>query len=167
MSGKLCPNAWRDGLGLAKWSAALQTCSNRPGVMSPSLTQRDPDGSQAPLSSLPSWMRWGGAGLTALLAVLFVVLLQQVHQQAQQLQLLQDRVQTLENAKDLERTNALEEQVRATVRRLQNLEGLRASLQRLRGEQESLRQQIRANDDGAVDETLTDDPVPPPAKPQP
>ncbi|MFM2081085.1 MAG: hypothetical protein RLZZ219_1767 [Cyanobacteriota bacterium] len=89
-------------------------------------------------------MRWLGAGLTALLAVLFVVLLQQVRQQGQRLQALQDRLQAMENTQDLERTNALEEQLRSTVLRLQNLEGLESSLQRLSSEQESLRQQLRS-----------------------
>ena len=95
-------------------------------------------------SGLPTWMRWGGAGLTALLAVLFVVLLQQVRGQGQRLQTLQDRIQSLENAPDLERTNALEEQLRSTVQRLQNLEGIEQTLQRLSSEQENLRLQIRS-----------------------
>jgi len=95
-------------------------------------------------SGLPTWMRWGGAGLTALLAVLFVVLLQQVRGQGQRLQTLQDRIQSLENAQDLERTNALEEQLRSTVQRLQNLEGIEQTLQRLSSEQENLRLQIRS-----------------------
>ena len=95
-------------------------------------------------SGLPTWMRWGGAGLTALLAVLFVVLLQQVRGQGQRLQTLQDLIQSLENAQDLERTNALEEQLRSTVQRLQNLEGIEQTLQRLSSEQENLRLQIRS-----------------------
>jgi hypothetical protein len=147
--------------GVAKGSMALQTCPNRPGEMSPSPAPPDVDG-----SGLPPWMRWGGAALTALLAVLFLVLLQQVRQQGERLQALQDRVQTLENARDLERTNALEEQLRATVRRLQGLEGLRGSLQRLRSEQDNLRQQIRASDEAAGDE-LQDDPLAAPVRPQP
>ena len=89
-------------------------------------------------------MRWGGAGLTALLAVLFVVLLQQVRQQGQQLRSLQDRLQTLENARALERTNALEEQLRSTVQRMQSLEGLEQTVQRLSQEQASLRLQVRS-----------------------
>ena len=51
-------------------------------------------------SGLPTWMRWGGAGLTALLAVLFVVVLLQVRGQGQRLQALQDRIQSLENAQE-------------------------------------------------------------------
>jgi predicted nucleic acid-binding Zn-ribbon protein len=111
-------------------------------------------------------MRWGGAGLTALLAVLFLVLLQQVRQQGQRLQTLQDRVQALENARDLERTDALEEQVRSTVRRLQGLEALRGAVQRLRSEQDTLRQQIRANHE-ASGTVLPEEPLIPPAQPQP
>ena len=111
-------------------------------------------------------MRWGGAGLTALLAVLFLVLLQQVRQQGQRLQTLQDRVQALENARDLERTDALEEQVRSTVRRLQGLEALRGAVQRLRSEQDTLRQQIRANHE-ASGTVLPEEPLITPAQPQP
>jgi len=88
-------------------------------------------------------MRLSGAGLTALVAVLFVVLLQQVRQQGQRIQTLQEKVQSLENSNDLERTNALEEQLRSTVTRLQNLEGLEQSVQRLSLEQASLRAQVR------------------------
>ncbi|MEY4297241.1 MAG: hypothetical protein RLZZ423_420 [Cyanobacteriota bacterium] len=96
------------------------------------------------LSGLPRWMRWGGAGLTALLAVLFVVLLQQVRDQGQTIRTLQNRLQTLENARDLDRTNALEDQLRSTVQRLQSLEGLEQDVQRLSQEQGSLRQQVRS-----------------------
>jgi TolA-binding protein len=89
-------------------------------------------------------MRWGGAGLTAMLAVLFLVLLAQVRQQTDRIQLLQDKVQSLENARDLERTSAVEQQLRSTVQRLQALEGLDQRLQRLSLEQDSLRLQLRA-----------------------
>ena len=98
---------------------------------------------QAPL---PTWMRRAGAGLTALVAVLFVVLLLQVRQQGEHIQTLQDKLQTLENEKDLDRTNALEEQVRSTAERLQNLEGLEQTIQSLRSEQASLRAQLRSQD---------------------
>jgi len=98
-----------------------------------------------PASELPNWMRWGGAGLTAMLAVLFLVLLAQVRQQTERLQQLQDKVQTLENARDLERTSALEQQLRSTVQRLQALEGLDQRLQRLSLEQETMKLMLRAN----------------------
>lgn len=97
----------------------------------------------SPQAPLPTWMRRAGAGLTALVAVLFVVLLLQVQQQGERLQTLQDKLQTLENEKDLDRTNALEEQVRSTAERLQNLEGLEQSVQALRSEQANLRAQLR------------------------
>jgi uncharacterized protein HemX len=89
-------------------------------------------------------MRTLGAGLTALVAVLFVVLLVQVREQGQRLQALQNKVQTLENNNDLERTNALEEQLRSTVQRLQNLETLDRAIQELSREQEALGQQLRS-----------------------
>ena len=102
--------------------------------------------SSSPQAPLPTWMRRTGAGLTALVAVLFVVLLLQVRQQGERIQTLQDKLQTLENEKDLDRTNALEEQVRSTAERLQNLEGLEQTVQSLRSEQASLRAQLRSQD---------------------
>lgn len=124
---------------------------------SPAITETAP--------GLPAWMRWGGAALTALLAVLFVVLLAQVRQQGQRLQTLQDRVQALENARDLERTNALEDQLRSTVQRLQTLEGLEQSLQQLSLEQANLRQQIRSQAGGgaSLEPLLPGEPLSPPA----
>lgn len=99
--------------------------------------------SNEPSAVLPTWMRRTGAALTALVSVLFVVLLLQVRQQSEQLRALQDKVQTLENANDLDRTNALEEQVRSTAARLQSLEGLEQAVRSLRSEQAGLRAQIR------------------------
>lgn len=98
----------------------------------------DPD-----VPQLPNWFRWLGAGLTAMLVILFSVLLQQVQQQARLLKTLQGRLQGLENARAVERTNALEEQVRATSERMQGLEGLRGSVDSLSQEQAQLRQELR------------------------
>ncbi len=102
--------------------------------------------SSSPQAPLPTWMRRTGASLTALVAVLFVVVVLQVRQQGERIQTLQDKLQTLENEKDLDRTNALEEQVRSTAERLQNLEGLEQTVQSLRSEQASLRAQLRSQE---------------------
>lgn len=88
-------------------------------------------------------MRRSGAAITACMTVLFVVVLLQVREQSERIRTLQDKVQTLENDNDLERTNALEEQVRSTTERLQNLEDLRLSLRRLSNEQATLRAELR------------------------
>ena len=53
-------------------------------------------------------------------------------------------MQTLENDKDLDRTNALEEQVRSTAQRLQSLEDIEQTMQRLSAEQASLRAELRS-----------------------
>lgn len=117
--------------------------------------------------ALPNWMRWGGAGLTALVAVLFVVLLLQVREQSERLQTLQNRLQTLENANDLGRTNALEEQLRSTVQRLQRLETLDTTVQGLSREQEALRQQISSRPELSLPPAETGLlPAPAPAKPK-
>ena len=88
-------------------------------------------------------MRRSGAAITACMTVLIVVVLLQVREQSERIRTLQDKVQTLENDNDLERTNALEEQVRSTAERLQNLEDLRLSLRRLSNEQATLRAELR------------------------
>lgn len=112
---------------------------------------------------LPDWMRRAGAGMTAAVAVLFVVLLVQVRLQSNRIQQLQDKVQTLENANDLERTNALEEQLRSTVERLQGMEGLEQAVQRLSAEQANLKLQIGR---GGYDGGLPSDLMRPPALPK-
>ena len=123
---------------LAKGPGAFQTCHNRSTVMASSLNSSDP------AQPLPRWMRITGAAATACVAVLFVVVVVQVRQQGERLQTLQDKVQTLENDKDLDRTNALEEQVRSTAQRLQSLEDIEQTMQRLSAEQASLRAELRS-----------------------
>jgi len=107
-------------------------------------------------------MRLLGAGLTGCLAVLFVVVLLQTRQQGQRLQDLQEKVQTLENANDLERTNALEDQLRSTVERLQALEGVEQQVQSLSSEVQSLRQlRSRPSSFFPVEPDLDPTPTPP------
>ena len=111
---------------------------------------------------LPRSMRLLGAGLTGCLAVLFVVVLLQTRQQGQRLQDLQEKVQTLENANDLERTNALEDQLRSTVERLQALEGVEQQVQSLSSEVQSLRQlRSRPSNFFPVEPDLEPTPTPP------
>ena len=93
-------------------------------------------------SSPPLWLGWLGTGLTAMLAVLFLVLVQQLRGQNDQLQQLEAKVQALQNARALERTDALEEQVRNSVSRLQSLEALGGDMKRLAAQQQSLRADI-------------------------
>ena len=93
---------------------------------------------------LPRWMRLIGAGLTALVAVLALVLLQQVHQQASRSQALERRLQDLENRRDLERTQALEAQLRALAQRLQGLEASAGQVRELELQQEELRRQLQS-----------------------
>ncbi|MCX5943304.1 MAG: hypothetical protein NTU65_09605 [Cyanobacteria bacterium] len=95
-------------------------------------------------SPLPRWMRLIGAGLTALVAVLALVLLHQVQQQASRSQVLERRIQDLENSRDLERTQALEAQLRALAQRLQGLEASAGQVQELELQQEELRRQLQS-----------------------
>lgn len=73
--------------------------------------------------------------LSSLLLVLFVVVVNRQHAQAQRLGELLGRVQTLEQSRALERTAVLEQQLRAMLTRLQELEK--------RNQQQQLVQQLQ------------------------
>lgn len=90
-----------------------------------------------------TWIQWIGAGLTATLAVLFVVAIQRVQQQNQGLRGLEQRLQILENARALERTNALEQQLRSTVERLHGLEEAQGRVSDLVRQQQELADQVQ------------------------
>lgn len=95
--------------------------------------------------SPPAWLVWLQLSFTTMLLVLFVVLVAQSRGQNRSMQRLQQRLQSLENSRALERTAALEEQLRAMLTRLQALErqgaDLAAAQQRQRDLEEQLRQQ--------------------------
>lgn len=106
-----------------------------------------------------------------MMVVLFVVLLGQSREQNRSLQRLQQRVQGLENSRALDRTTALEEQLRSMLVRLQNLERraveLGAAQQRQLELEDHIRQQLlqrRPPRAAAVEEAA---PKPPPGQPLP
>ncbi|MCP9915959.1 hypothetical protein [Cyanobium sp. ATX 6F1] len=90
-----------------------------------------------------TWIQWIGAGLTATLAVLFVVAIQRLQEQNQSLRQLEQRLQVLENARALERTNALEQQLRATVERVHGLEDDQGRVADLARAQQQLADQVQ------------------------
>jgi TolA-binding protein len=97
----------------------------------------------APVSRTGFWIQMLGAGLTACLAVLFVVLLQRVQEQTRSLDQLERRLLSLENARALERTNTLEQQLRATVARLHVLEAQQGSIADLTRQQQLQADQLQ------------------------
>jgi hypothetical protein len=118
-----------------------------------SSTERPPDqhgrhrgGGGGERFGLPGWLPWLQLSLSTMLVVLFLVLLGQSREQNRSLQRLQQRVQGLENSRALDRTTALEGQLRAMLVRLQSLERQEASLaaaqQRLLELEQQLRQQV-------------------------
>ena len=94
------------------------------------------------LPEMPDWAPWLQAGLTAMLAVLFVVMVGKMRQQSSSIRGLQERVQGLENSRALDRTSGLEQQLRATVERLQVVERSNAHLQALDRENKRLNDQL-------------------------
>lgn len=93
--------------------------------------------------SPPAWLPWLQLSLTSMMLVLFVVLLAQSREQNRNLQRLQQRVQGLENSRALDRTTALEGQLRAMLVRLQNLERRAADLAAAQQRQLELEDQLR------------------------
>ena len=91
---------------------------------------------------LPEWTIWIQVGLTALLAVLFLVILDKGRQQSIKIQLLEQRLQGLENSRALDRTTALEQQLRSTVERLQRVERNTSRIDSLTAESKDLQKQL-------------------------
>ncbi|MEB3276822.1 MAG: hypothetical protein VKM92_07640 [Cyanobacteriota bacterium] len=93
--------------------------------------------------AMPSWLFWLQLGLTTTLAVLFVVMLVKTRQQSVNIRDLQDKVAGLENRSALDRTTAIEDQLRSTSERLQSLERLGAQMAGLSADNARLRQELR------------------------
>ncbi|MEB3172621.1 MAG: hypothetical protein VKL97_02025 [Cyanobacteriota bacterium] len=93
--------------------------------------------------SMPSWLFWLQLGLTTTLAVLFVVMLVRTRQQGADIRSLQDKVAGIENRSALDRTTAIEDQLRSTSERLQALERQGAQVAALSAENNRLRLELR------------------------
>jgi hypothetical protein len=88
----------------------------------------------------PVWTGWFQIGLSTMLGVLFLVMVAETREQNRLLHQLEQRVQGLENSRALDRTSVLEEQQRAMVERLQNLEADSRRLEAIEQQQEQWRQ---------------------------
>ena len=96
--------------------------------------------------TLPAWLFWLQLGLSTTLAVLFVVMLVKTRQQSADIRQLQDKVAGIENSRALDRTTAIEDQLRTTAERIQALERLGAQTAGLAAENARLRQELRNPD---------------------
>jgi len=92
---------------------------------------------------IPAWLVWLQLGLSTTLAVLFVVMLVKTRQQGVAIQQLQDKIAGIENSRALDRTTAIEDQLRTTAERLQALERMGAQVSGLAAENTRLRQELR------------------------
>lgn len=91
----------------------------------------------------PDWLPWLQIGVSTLLAVLFVMLLIKSRDQNQRLQQLETRLQGVENSRSLDRTAALEQQLRTLAERMQGLEGQREELESTRRERDEMRSELQ------------------------
>jgi len=92
---------------------------------------------------IPAWLVWLQLGLSTTLAVLFVVMLVKTRQQSVSIQQLQDKIAGIENSRALDRTTAIEDQLRTTAERLQALERMGAQISGLAAENSRLRQALQ------------------------
>ncbi len=106
---------------------------------------------------VPAWLVWLQLGLSTTLAVLFVVMLFKTVQQGATIRQLRDRVAGIENSRALDRTTAIEDQLRTTAERIQVLERQGAQAASLAADNARLRQQLRAAQRGAGKATTTTD----------
>lgn len=116
----------------------------------------------------PVWLPWLQLGATTLLAVLFVMLLIKSRDQNQRLQQLDVRLQGIENNRSLDRSAALEQQIRTLAERMRSLEGQRQELEATRRERDEMRselRQLRATTPVRPPSTIGSPPVPPPPLP--
>jgi len=90
----------------------------------------------------PDWLPWLQIGVSSLLAVLFVVLLIKSRDQNQRLQQLEMRLQGVESSRSLDRTAALEQQLRTLAERLRGMEGQREELESTRRERDEMRAEL-------------------------
>lgn len=119
---------------------------------------------------MPTWLFWLQLGLSTTLAVLFVVTLVKTRQQSMAIRELQDKVAGIENRSALDRTTAIEDQLRSTSERLQALERISAQVSTLSAENNRLRLELQGADRAGgratglppLDDGLT---PPPPVKP--
>jgi hypothetical protein len=92
---------------------------------------------------IPAWLVWLQLGLSTTLAVLFVVMLVKTRQQSVSIQQLQDKIAGIENSRALDRTTAIEDQLRTTAERLQALERMGARISGLAAENSRLQQELQ------------------------
>lgn len=90
----------------------------------------------------PGWMPWLQLGLTTMLAVLFVVTLLRARDLSLALGKMEQRLGAIESRQALDRSTALEQQLRSMLDRLQALEGKAERLDALENERERLEQEL-------------------------
>jgi len=91
-----------------------------------------------------------------MLLVLFVVMVGKTRQQSAAIRQLQEQVQGLENARALERTAGLEQQLRTTVERLQVVERNNARIDALSSANANLSAELRMLRSNQASETAPD-----------
>ncbi|MCX5947211.1 MAG: hypothetical protein NTY67_03150 [Cyanobacteria bacterium] len=97
---------------------------------------RDQDGQ-------PPWLAWLQLSISSMLVVLFVVMLGKVRQQAGTIGELEQKVSTIENARSLDRTTAMEQQLEAMIQRLQSVEQLGEQLRNVDRQQQAIKQDLQ------------------------
>lgn len=134
--------------GFSRWShhhpaaAAADSSSGRGQGGAPEARSPTRRSSLATTLGLTPWL-WLPLALSCMLLVLFAVVVNRQQVQAQRLDALFNRVRTLEHSRALERTAVLEQQLRAMLTRLQDLEKQNQRQQQLATDLQSLQQEMQ------------------------
>ena len=91
----------------------------------------------------PPWLAWLQLSISSMLVVLFVVMLGKVRQQAGTIGELEQKVRTIENARSLDRTTAMEQQLEAMIQRLQSVEQVGEQLRNVDRQQQAIKQDLQ------------------------
>ena len=91
----------------------------------------------------PLWLSWLQLSISSMLVVLFLVMLAKVREQAVTLGQLEQKMRAIENARSLDRTTAMEQQLESMIQRLQAVEQVGEQLREVGRQQQAFKQDLQ------------------------
>ncbi|MEB3199560.1 MAG: hypothetical protein VKK62_03395 [Synechococcaceae cyanobacterium] len=111
---------------------------------SPDPQHRSRTAGRGPSEPPVPWLPLLQVGIGSMLVVLFLVMLARTQEQSRTIERLDQRLQGLENTRALERTSAMEDQLRKMLSRMETIEASNRRLADMATTQESLLQQLQS-----------------------
>ena len=91
----------------------------------------------------PLWLSWLQLSISSMLVVLFLVILAKVREQAVTIGQLEQKMRAIENARSLDRTTAMEQQLESMIQRLQAVEQVGEQLREVDRQQQAFKQDLQ------------------------